>query len=132
MSVADYANSMVSNIKKFWSELDIKGWAEKIGGSSAEAVEAAIYFGLSFGVGFLFKKYFKQVFICLVVALFMIKIMEYANFLVIDWAAIKTFFGMTGVSDFNALTNRGFDWIKNHLLLFIATTVGFLVGYRLG
>lgn len=132
MSVAQYANSAIDSVKKFWTDLDIKSWAERIGGSSAEAVEAAIYFGLSFGAGFLFKKYFKLLFICLVVALFMIKSMEYAKFLVIDWTAVKSFFGITGGSDFNTLTNRCFDWIKEHLLLFIASTIGFLVGYKLG
>lgn len=132
MAVAEYINTFFENVKKFWAGLDIKKWAEQIGGSSAEAVEAAIYFGLSFGVGYLFKKYFKVVFICIVLSLFMIKAMEYAKFLTIDWQAIKSFFGMTDATDFNMVINRCFDWIKDHLLLFIAATVGFLVGYKLG
>ncbi len=132
MAVADYVNAALDSVKKFWQEMDIKTWSEQIGGSSAEAVEAAIYFCLSFGVGFLFKKYFKILFICLFISLLMIKTMEYAKFLIIDWVAIKSFFGISGAGDFNAVLNHYFDWIKAHLLLFVAATVGFLIGYKLG
>lgn len=132
MAIAEYLNAFFESVKKFWQELDVKKWAEQIGGSSAEAVEAAIYFGLSFSIGFLFKKYFKILFICIVVTLFMIKALEYGNFLVINWDAIKAFFGITESLDFNIFMNRCFDWIKDHLLLFIASVVGFLVGYKLG
>jgi hypothetical protein len=62
----------------------------------------------------------------------MIKAMEYAHFLTIDWESMRTFFGIAHVTDFNMIINRCFDWIKDHLLLFIAGTVGFLVGYKLG
>jgi hypothetical protein len=132
MSVGEHASSLMESVKKFWADLDIKKWAESIGGSSAEAIEAAIYFGLSFGIGFLFKKYFKIVFICLVVSLFIIKGMEYLKFLVIDWDSIKTALGFGGTSDLNSVINHWFDWVKEHLLLFIAAVVGFLVGYKLG
>lgn len=132
MAVADYINVAFDSAKKFWYELDIKKWSENIGGSSAEAVEAALYFVLSFASGYLFKKYFKIVFISLVVTLFVIKALEYGHFLTLDWAAIKAFVGIDGTSDFNTLVNRCFDWIKDHLLLFIASVIGFLVGYKLG
>lgn len=132
MAIAEYITAFFESVKKFWQELDIKKWAEQIGGSSAEAVEAAIYFGLSFSVGFLFKKYFKIFFICLTVTFFMIKALEYGAFLTINWQAIKAFFGISGTTDFNTFLNHCFDWIKEHLLLFIASTVGFLVGYKLG
>jgi len=132
MVIAEYLNVMFESIKKFWNELDIKKWAEGIGGSSAEAVEAALYFGLSFASGYLFKKYFKIVFVSLIVTVFVIKALEYGHFLIIDWTAIKTFLGMDGAADFNTIVNRCFDWMKDHLLLFIASVIGFLVGYKLG
>ena len=132
MAVAEYINVVFASIKKFWNELDIKKWSENIGGSSAEAVEAALYFVLSFASGYLFKKYFKIVFISLIVTVFVIKALEYGHFLTIDWMAIKTFLGLDGASDFNTIVNRCFDWIKDHLLLFISAVVGFLVGYKLG
>lgn len=132
MAVAEYANTAFESVKKFFNELDIKKWAENVGGSSAEAVEAAIYFGLCFAIGFLFKKYFKMLFVCIIISLFMIKALEYGKFLTIDWAAIKAVLGMSGTTDANVIINHWFDWIKGHLLLFISSVVGFLVGYKLG
>ena len=132
MPVSEYVTTATESVKKLWSDFDIKKWSEQIGGSSAEAIEAALYFCLSFSVGFLFKKYFKFLFTCLIVSAFIIKLLEYNQFLVIDWTAIKVFFGITETFDFNMLINNFFAWIKTHLLLFIASTVGFLVGYKLG
>jgi len=132
MSVAEYVHSAWESVKQFWNTFDLKKWSEQIGGSSSEAIEAAVYFCLSFGVGFLFKKYFKFLFFSLLCAVIMIKVLEYNHFLTIDWTAIKEFLGIGGTVDTNQLINRGFDWIKAHLLLFIAVTVGFLVGYKLG
>ena len=45
-------------LKALWSKVNVNKWAEDIGGSSSDAVHAAIYFGMGFAVGFLFKKYF--------------------------------------------------------------------------
>src|SRR5438874_1802545 len=112
MAAVEYVTTLFESVKKFWQELDIKKWAEQIGGSSAEAIEAAIYFGLSFGIGFLFKKYFKIIFICIIFTLLTIKAFEYGSFLVIDWNSLKAFFGITETTDFNVIMNHWFDWIK--------------------
>ncbi len=121
-----------ASIKQFWTTFDLRKWSEQLGGSSAEAIEAAVYFCLSFGVGFLFKKYFKFLFFSLICAAIIIKVLEYNQFLMIDWTAIKTALGISGTVDANQVINHCFDWVKAHLLLFIAVTVGFLVGYKLG
>lgn len=132
MALAEYLNTFFENIKKLWNEFNLKTWTENIGGASAQAVEAAVYFCLSFAIGFFCKKYFKVIFLCIIFSFFVIKALEYGNFLTIDWAMIKTSMGITPTTDINTLINHGFDWIKTHLLLFITTVVGFLVGYKLG
>lgn len=132
MAITEYITTFLESIKKFWQELDIKKWAEQVGGSSAEAVEAAIYFGLSFSIGFLFKKYLKVLLISIIITFIAIKALEHGAFLTINWEGLKAFFGITGATDFNTVMNHCFDWIKAHLLLSVASTVGFLVGYKLG
>ncbi len=69
---------------------------------------------------------------CLIVSAFMIKALEYNHLITIDWTAVKALAGVGQSGDFNSVLNHFFDWIKNHLLLFIASLVGFLVGYKLG
>ena len=132
MSPEVHANSFLETTKKHWQELDLKKWTQDLGGSSSEAVQAAVYFGLSLAIGYLFKKYFKFIFVCLFVSVFIIKAMEFGHLLTIDWVAIKTMLGLSSSSDFNSTLNLFFIWIRKNLLLFIASVVGFLVGYKLG
>ena len=132
VSLETYLTSLIENVKKFWTELDLKKWSESVGGSSSEAVQAAVYFSLSLAVGFLFKKYFRILFACLIITAFMLKACESANFITIDWIAIKTYFGVTPATDFTAVTNAWFAWIRSNLLIFVSSVVGFMVGYKLG
>ena len=118
--------------KKMVGGFDLRKWAEQIGGNSAEAIEAAVYFGLYFGIGFLCKKYFQLLLVCGIFAAFSILALEYLKFLTLDWVSIKSSLGISAGMDFNAIITHCFDWIKAHMLLFIASTVGFLVGYKLG
>ena len=132
MSVSTFFDSFIESVKGFWQNLDLKQWSESIGGSSAEAIMAVVYFGLSFASGYLFKKYFKLFFACLLFAAFAIKMLEFLKFLTVDWEAIKISLGMNSTNDFNTLLNAWFAWIRHNLLLFIASVIGFLVGYKLG
>ena len=132
MAMPESVTNAVESGKKMLGGFDLRKWAEQVGGNSAEAIEAAIYFGLYFGIGFLCKKYFKLLLVCGVFAAFSILALEYLKFLTLDWASIKSSLGISAGMDFNAIITHCFDWIKAHMLLFIASTVGFLVGYKLG
>ena len=132
MAVREAFSNGISWIKETWNGFNLQELSQKIGGTSAEAVQAAVYFGLSFSIGFLFKKYFKFLFGCLVVSVVLMKVMEYNDLLRIDWEGMRVFLGMEKGADFNILINNVFDWIKRNILLFVASTVGFLVGYKLG
>ncbi|MCB9493225.1 MAG: FUN14 domain-containing protein [Epsilonproteobacteria bacterium] len=124
--------TFIDQIKNFFQDFDLKQWAQDMGGSSAQAIEAAFYFGLSFATGFLFKKYFKSIFICLIVSIFLIKGMEYSGLLTVDWTALQANLGITSADNVNAMINNAFEWIKNNLLLFCSASIGFLLGYKLG
>ncbi len=132
MAVNQSISNALETGKKFVAGIDLKKWAEQIGGSAAEAIEAAVYFSLCLGCGFLFKKYFKIVLACLVISSFFVLGLEYLKFLTIDWASIKATFGISSGMDASVMVTQLFDWIKAHLLLFIASVVGFLIGYKLG
>ena len=129
---ASGASGVLETVKHFFTSFDLKQWAEKIGGSSAEAIEAAVYFGLCFAIGFLFKKHFKVIFMCLAVSAFVVLGLDYLKMIMIDWPAIKASLGISAGMNFNAIVTGFFDWVKEHLLLFIASVVGFFVGYKLG
>ena len=125
-------STVIEWISNLWDKIDIKGWAQEIGGGSAEAVEAAIYFGSGFAIGFLFKKYFKFILTTLIVSIIVIKILEYNMVLEIDWEGLNVFMGFDSAADFNTILNDIFSWIKDNFIIFISSVVGFLIGYKLG
>ncbi|MBD3231945.1 hypothetical protein GF322_04790 [Candidatus Dependentiae bacterium] len=124
--------TFVEWIKEVWEKINIKEWAESIGGTSSEAVQASIYFGVGFAIGFLFKKYFKFLISCLLISIFLILILEYNKILEIDWQAFNVWIGFEPTADLGVILNSIFDWIKDNLLVSVSSTVGFLIGYKLG
>lgn len=119
-------------VKTYWQKIDLKKWSHDIGGSSAEAIHAALYFVLAFGLGFLLKKYFKYLISGAVIAVIAIKILEYNKIVTIDWYAIKTLTGIGSTADLNTMVNALITWGKANIFLFGATVIGVLLGYRLG
>ncbi len=124
--------TFVDWVKELWDKIKIKEWAESIGGTSSEAVQAAVYFGGGFAVGFLFKKYFKFVFFCILTAILIVLVLEYNKVLDIDWEALNALLGFEPTADFGVVINTLFDWVKTNFLIFISALVGFLIGYKLG
>lgn len=121
-------------VKSFWNDFDVKKWSEEVGGSYAEAVQAAIYFSICFAAGFIIKRYFKFIIGCLIFSVILIKGMEYYKLLEIDWIAIKDLIGMApDKKDFiTPILSTSIEWIKTNLVASIAALVGFLIGYKLG
>lgn len=132
MDVNGTFNSLIEWIKELWAKINIKEWSENIGGSSADAIRAVIYFGAGFAVGFLFKRYFKFLFWSIVIALVLICFLQYNKILDIDWQSLNVFLGLEPTADLGVLLNGIFEWIKVNLLIFISSAVGFLIGYKLG
>ena len=130
--VADKFSVVIDWLKELWDKIDIKGWAHGVGGSSSEAVQAAIYFGAGFAVGFLFNKYFKFFFSCLFVSLLFILILEYNKVLMIDWKALNVLLGFEATADIGVMLNAIFDWVRENIIVSVAGFVGFLIGYKLG
>ncbi|MFA5075123.1 MAG: FUN14 domain-containing protein [Candidatus Babeliales bacterium] len=132
MDISGNFQSFMDWIKQLWNKIDIKSWADSIGGSSSDAIQAAIYFGVGFGVGFFLKKYFKFLFFSVLVSVFIVLFLQYNRVLVIDWQAFNNLLGVDPNADFGMLLDSFFDWAKANLLIVISSSVGFLVGCKLG
>ncbi len=136
MEATPVSSSFMDQIRTFWSSLDLKVISERIGGSSAQAVEAVIYFGISFFFGFLFKRFFRFIFISLVLTGLMVFALSYNNFISIDWVAMKAFIGFTPDVDFTTIVrlfgSQLIDWVRENVVVAVASAVGFLLGYILG
>ncbi len=132
MSVNEYFNNAWASVKQFWIDLDVKNWLQEVAGSSSEVVDTALCFGLSFGVGFLFKRYFKSFFFTLLACVVVVKVLEYNQFITMHWDTINDAFGVGADFTFNAFAMQVIDWVKLNFILFIVSLLGFLVGYKLG
>ena len=130
-TISESFHSFVGKIKLWWQEFNLQALSEKVGGSSAEAIQAAVYFGIAFVTGFLFKKYAKFLVIVLCLMAVAMTLMEYNNFISVHWDAIRSFFGIEAPFDMNMLIKNSFAWVKQHILLTVAAALGFLVGYKL-
>jgi hypothetical protein len=71
-------------------------------------------------------------FVSLFLSVVIIKILEYNHFIDIDWQSIRACFVNEQATDINSSLNLVFEWIKNNLLFFVSSLVGFLIGYKLG
>lgn len=132
MDISASFSAFMEWIKQLWEKINIKEWAESVGGSSAEAIKAAIYFGLGFAVGFLFKKYFRLLFISTIIAIALIFFLQFNKILDIDWEALNTFLGFEPTADIGVILNSAFEWVKANIVITISSAVGFLIGYKLG
>lgn len=132
MPIYNYITSFLDQIKNLYNSVDIEQWSKQFGGSSAEAAQAVIYFGLSLSAGFLFKKFFKLIVSTIILGFFILILMEYAQLVSIDWTACEKLFGFPSESSFNSIIVHFFEWIRQHILLSVSSLVGFILGYRLG
>lgn len=123
------AEGYLETVKEWWQGIDF----DKIfGSSSTDAVQVAIFFVTSFAVGFLFKKYLKFIFMCLLMSFLLIKGLEYYKVLDIDWEQLNILLGFKPQTTFGELTNLAVEWIKVNVVVSVSAGVGFLIGYKLG
>lgn len=128
--------STMDKVKSAWSEFDLQKWTNDVGGSptAAEAIRAGIYFCVSFGIGYTLKRHFRTIILSLLLSALIIKGMEYYKLIEIDWNAIKELLGISAdKKDFiTPLISGSIEWIKNNVIISVASLIGFLLGIRLG
>jgi uncharacterized membrane protein (Fun14 family) len=118
-----------ATVKGWWQSLNIDEWFDA---SSADAIQVAICFVSFFAVGFLFKKYLKFLFMCLLMTFLIIKGLEYYKVLDIDWEAMNRLLGFQPQATIGTIANSIVEWVKLHLVVSISSGLGFLIGYKLG
>lgn len=130
--VTEPSSGLIGWLRDLWDTINIKQWTGDLSDSSAEAVQVAMYFVSSFAIGFLFKKYLKFIFVSLIMALFIVKFMEYHRVLDIDWEALNVLIGLEPTATFTTIFDSILVWVRANLVVTLASTIGFLIGYKLG
>lgn len=108
---------------------------EKFKDYKGNILEIAIYAGIGFLVGFLFKKYLKYI---LLLILFVVSLVILEQFDLlhtnINWAKIQELFNMQQPAEvFNSQVLSSYiAWAKANFVVVFSASVGFLLGLKLG
>lgn len=132
MSMGELFNSTLASVTKFWHDLDIKTRIQDVAGSSSEMVDISLAFGIAFGIGFFFKRHFRFLFVLLLACFLIVKVAEYNAFMTVHWDLVNDALGFGPAFHFNALAGHAVEWIKQNLMLFVPSVLGFFIGYKLG
>lgn len=106
--------------------------SDRINLSSQQFIEIVTYLGISFFVGFLFKKYFRHFFVAIAAIIVALVVFEALEVITIDWVQLRQ---MTGVSPQETLGGLVSMWIeiaKLNLAIVVSIVIGFFIGYKVG
>jgi hypothetical protein len=117
----------VDGIKQSFNNL-----TKKFEFSTNNLIEVASYFAAGFFIGFLFKKFGKIFILSIIFLIGFLFLMENFKLVVIDWAKIKDFTGISPTETIGDLFKNIFSIIKENIVIVISAVFGFLIGYRIG
>ncbi len=128
-SIETVQMSVVDHIKNF----DIHGAWQALKEMQVDWLEVGIGFALGILAGFLFKRYSKMVFIALIVGTISIMILDYFNFVHIDWNSVQALVGTKPLQEEVSSRMQGvIEWIKLNAMMTGTFGIGFLVGLKVG
>lgn len=132
--VTEKASGMFSTAKESVRETSNMIF-EKFKDYKGNLLEVAVYAGIGFLIGFLFKKYIKYI---LLLILFVVSLVILEQFDIlhtnINWAKMQELFNLKSTADaFNAQAAQSYlEWAKANFVVVFSASVGFLIGLKLG
>lgn len=134
IQVTDKASGMLQMIKDTGSNI-VHKTADAFKNYKGNLLEVAIYAGIGFVIGFVFKKYVKYISLLLlfIVGLVILQQFDLIN-TNINWQKLQELFNIQPMQqNFDAQTfNAYFDWVKANFVFVLSTSIGFFVGLKLG
>lgn len=114
-------------------KLDVEGTMSKFNLTKERVFEIALYLGIGFISGFLFKKYGKYLLI-VVLTLVGLAILQQFGFVdfAIKWDRIQGLQQIPATTLDASIWTVYWDWIKTNIVVVISFVIGFLVGYKVG
>lgn len=114
------------------TKLNLDALMAKLNLTSEKMLEVGAYLGIGFFTGFLFKKYFKYLFIIVVSVILAVVGLEYVGVIKVDWIGLRSICGLQRVDSVDTVVNTCLAWVRVNLALVLSWFVGFLIGYKVG
>lgn len=134
VQVTDKASSILQTIKESGSNL-LHKTTDAFKNYKGNLVEIAIYAGVGFVIGFLFKKYVKYIALIILCIVGLVILQQFdlvhTN---INWQKIQDLFNIQPIE--HSLDTQTFhayfDWVKANFVFVLSTSIGFFIGLKLG
>lgn len=94
--------------------------------------EVAIYGGISFLVGFLFKNFGRYIVGGLLIAVAVIVGLNYAGATAITLQQVTQALGLANIESVQQLYTTATAWATTHVMGAVSVVIGFLLGWKLG
>lgn len=89
-------------------------------------------FGIGFFFGYILKKFYKQIFLIIISAVILALLLNYIQYIQINWGLIKTQLGINPTDSIEAVFNGLVNTLKANILYVIGWVLGFIIGNRVG
>ncbi len=119
--------TLVQNIKNF----DINGVWRSISQMNLNWMQMGIFFIIGALSGFLFKKYFKTLFLWTICGVGLVAALEYGGFIAIDWHAVQSVVGVAPSQSFDSVFHSWLAWAQVNMSLLACAVLGFMLGHKL-
>lgn len=118
--------TLLENIKN----LDMAGVLNSIKEMNYNWMQMGIFFVIGGLTGFLFKKYFKTLFLWTICGIGLVAALEYAGFIAIDWNAIQNLIGVAPAQTFDSVFHSWLGWAQVNMSLIVCGVIGFMIGHK--
>lgn len=123
-------------VARSWFEERMIQWGldkhlAKLGIDANELFHGVLFFAGGMMLGFLCSKYLKTFFIALLSAVIAVKLLEYNNVVALNMDEFYRVFGMAPDMTFESFFTALWTWIKDHAVITVSGSIGFLIGFKL-
>lgn len=95
-------------------------------------VGVATFFAGGIVIGYLFRRYFKDLITWLLILTVMVIVLDYMGLVAIRWDTIQAVVGTSPAKTVDTALHVSGVWIKNNVPVVISFGVGFMVGLKAG
>ncbi len=97
---------------------------------SVDLMRLALYGGVSFIIGFLIKRYFRSLFIGILLSLVLIGFLHYTQIITLDFAKLNALLGLSADRSLESYLHLATSWVKDNVVLALSIFIGFIIGYK--
>lgn len=121
--------SWIEHIK---STFDLEKFIKSFDLSFNGVMNLMVYLCAGFFFGFFFKKCMRYLFLSIMISCIALYALNMFQIITIDIVKLKAMAGIQQSDTLQTLGNVYLEWMKNNIPIVLSTSIGFLIGYKVG